>query len=133
MRVFLDTNIVVYLYTSTEEEKRLRAAKILLENEPVSSTQVLNELSNVLSKKYSFTWKEISKVHAEVCNQMRIEIVTPDIISKAYDFAGRYHFSFYDSLIVASALEANCELLYSEDFQHLQMISNSLRILNPFV
>lgn len=133
MTAFVDTNIIVYLYTSTEEEKRLRAAKILLENKPVSSTQVLNELSNVLSKKYSFSWEEIAKVHAEVCNQMRIEIVTPYIISKAYDIASKYHFSFYDSLIITSALESKCEVLYSEDFQHLQIINNSLRILNPFV
>nr|NQU91866.1 PIN domain-containing protein [Bacteroidota bacterium] len=43
------------------------------------------------------------------------------------------HFSIYDSLIIASALEANCETLYSEDLHHNQLIENKLRIVNPFV
>lgn len=44
----------------------------------------------------------------------------------------RYQFSFYDSLIIATALAANCTTLYSEDMQHSQLIDNQLLILNPF-
>ena len=133
MAVFIDTNIIVYLYTSTEEEKRHRAAEILLESEPITSTQTLNEISNVLSKKYSFSWADIAKVHAEVCSQMKIEIVSPQSITSAYGIAEKYRFSFYDSLILTSALEARCGVLYSEDFQHNQVIEGRLTIINPFL
>jgi predicted nucleic acid-binding protein len=44
----------------------------------------------------------------------------------------RYRFSFYDSLIIATALEASCTTLYSEDMQHGQLIENKLLIINPF-
>lgn len=44
-----------------------------------------------------------------------------------------YGFSYYDSLIVASALESECEVLYSEDLSHNQVINGVLRIVNPFI
>ena len=44
----------------------------------------------------------------------------------------RYKFSFYDSVIVASALQARCKVLYSEDLQHGQVIDKQLRVTNPF-
>ena len=51
----------------------------------------------------------------------------------AFDLRERYRFSWWDSLIVASALETECELLYTEDMQHGQVIENRLRIINPFL
>ena len=55
-----------------------------------------------------------------------------ETIKKAYFIANKYKFSFYDSLIVAAALECNCKILYSEDLQHKQVIEKSLTIINPF-
>jgi len=54
-------------------------------------------------------------------------------ILKACEIAARYQFSFYDSMIVAAALESNCEILYTEDMQHNQIINNTLTIINPFL
>ena len=51
---------------------------------------------------------------------------------KAVGIAERYDYRIYDSLIVASALEAKCELLYSEDLQDRQVVDGRLRIRNPF-
>ena len=51
----------------------------------------------------------------------------------ALDIQERYNFAWYDSLIIATALEAGCETLYSEDMQHGQEIEGRLRIINPFV
>ena len=57
---------------------------------------------------------------------------TAALYQSAVSFQSRYGFSFYDSLIVAAALEAGCTRLYSEDLQHGQQIQR-LTILNPFV
>jgi predicted nucleic acid-binding protein len=58
--------------------------------------------------------------------------ITPATILAALTVAERYGFSHYDSLIVATALEAGCSTLYSEDMQHGQLIDNRLTIINPF-
>jgi len=50
----------------------------------------------------------------------------------ACDIAKRYSYSYYDSLIISAALEANCDTLYSEDMQNGQIIEKVLRIVNPF-
>jgi predicted nucleic acid-binding protein len=51
---------------------------------------------------------------------------------RALDIQDRYHFGFYDSLIVSAALQAGCNRLYSEDLQHRQRIEG-LTIENPFL
>jgi predicted nucleic acid-binding protein len=55
------------------------------------------------------------------------------VVKYANDLMLRYDFQLFDSIVVASALEAGCEILYSEDFQHNQLIENRLRIINPFI
>jgi predicted nucleic acid-binding protein len=62
--------------------------------------------------------------------------ITPVQVSTlkhAQKLIDRYDFQIFDAIIVASALEAGCEVLYSEDFQHNLLVENQLRILNPFV
>jgi predicted nucleic acid-binding protein len=131
-RVFLDTNIVVYNHTRTEPVKYEKSAELLLRVEGVISTQVLSEMSNVLCKKFKFGWADIQKVIREVDSLLDILIVTPAIIDEAITIADRYHYGYYDSLILTSAIEASCEVLYSEDFQHNQIIEG-VRIINPFL
>ena len=131
-KAFFDTNIVVYYYTSTEPEKRQSAASILLQSQGIISTQVLNELSNVLSKKYHFSWTEISSVTEDLSGNFEVKVVNEAIITKAIACAKKYNYSYYDSLILASALEAECSILYSEDFQDGQVIEG-LKIINPFL
>jgi predicted nucleic acid-binding protein len=62
-----------------------------------------------------------------------VEIITLITIHAALDIRERYGFSWYDNLIVAVALEAGCDTLYSEDMQNNQEINGRLRIVNPFV
>jgi predicted nucleic acid-binding protein len=69
----------------------------------------------------------------------QVEIISLVTIHTALDIRERYSFSWYDSLIVAAALEAGCDTLdtldtlYSEDMQNSQVINGRLRIVNPFV
>jgi predicted nucleic acid-binding protein len=59
--------------------------------------------------------------------------VTADTIREAVRLAARYQLSHWDSLIVAAALLAECETLYSEDLQHRQVFDDRLTVINPFV
>ncbi|MDR0516418.1 MAG: hypothetical protein LBH25_05165 [Fibromonadaceae bacterium] len=45
----------------------------------------------------------------------------------------KYHYSWWDSLVLASALENGCQTFYSEDMQHKQIIESSIKIINPFL
>jgi predicted nucleic acid-binding protein len=58
--------------------------------------------------------------------------VNTSTIKKAIDIKSKYKFSFWDSLIVASALENKCGILYTEDLQHGQVIETNLKVVNPF-
>lgn len=131
-RAFIDTNILIYLYTSTEDSKRLRAASLLLDHDPYISTQVLNELTSVLIRKYNFSWETIRNVFDEISTAFTIYTVTEDTIRSAYAIGERYKYSYYDSLIVTSSIESGCEILFTEDLHHDQVINNSLIIKNPF-
>jgi predicted nucleic acid-binding protein len=129
---FIDTNILVYCYTDDEPAKQQEALDIANGSSTFISTQVLTELSNTLKKKFKLDWKVIENVISEVNSGFNIYINKPVTVERACQIAGKYRYSFYDSLIIAAALYANCKTLYSEDMQDGQVIDNSLIILNPF-
>jgi predicted nucleic acid-binding protein len=87
----------------------------------------------VASKRFALPVSEIRKLIASLETMCRVEIISLATIHYALDILERYNFSWYDSLIVATALEADCEILYSEDMQNGQVIERRLRIVNPFV
>ena len=131
-RAFLDSNVILYYYTSSEISKAQLAGEARLRSDAIISTQVLSECCNVLSKKLQYSWTQIQKVISEIVELFSIETISTPTIEKALSLAERYRYSYYDSLILASALEARCEVLYSEDFQHNQVIEG-VRIVNPFL
>ena len=131
-KIFLDSNILVYSYSDTELEKQHIARNIIAENNSFISTQVLQELSNILIKKFKKSFKDVGITINESCKNNILLVNSKDTIIKACNIADKYKFSFYDSLIIASALECNCKILYSEDLQHKQVIEKSLSIVNPF-
>ena len=132
-KVFWDTNVLVYCYDKNQSERKVKAQALSLELPDIMiSTQVMNELAFVLSKKQGLDWNKVAGVLQEVSENFTIYTNTVETIIKATGIAKKYLFSFYDSLIVASALEAGCNILYSEDLHDGQVIENSLRIINPF-
>ena len=56
---------------------------------------------------------------------------TLDLYRQAIGLAARWKYSFYDSLIIAAALQSECEILYSEDLQHEQEVEG-VTLMNPF-
>ena len=93
----------------------------------------MQEFSNTLKKKYKVEWKVIHIAINEITSCTMVftnQIIT---ILSAISIAEKYKYSFYDSLIIASAIETNCKTLYSENMQHNQMIDKKLQIVNPFL
>jgi predicted nucleic acid-binding protein len=133
-KVFFDTNLVVYLYSEDEPEKQSQALSLLnATNNRWISTQVLNELSNTLRRKFKLDYADIRRVVAEVCANFQVFTVQIETIERALKVAETYRFSYYDSVIIAAALELSCGVLYSEDMQHGQIIEPQLKTVNPFL
>ena len=133
VKVFADTNILLYAFSKNEEEKQQKALEILDSSWPTISTQVIREFISVGTTKHN---QPLEKVIRQVRNIVDVvDIINEDmeIIDKGVEIHQRYKFRFYDSLIIAAAITANCTILYSEDMQHGQVIEKTLTIVNPFV
>ncbi len=132
-KAFFDTNILVYLYSIDEPEKQHKALQRIEATENCwISTQVLSELSNTLHRKFKLEYSAIAEVLTEMQVSFQVITVQPDTIKQALNLAQIYHYSYYDSLIIAAALEQSCTILYSEDMQNEQIIEHHTLILNPF-
>ena len=130
MKAFLDTNILVYLYYD-DTDKQDKAIEILNTRDCHISTQVLSEFSNVSFKKYKFTAQKIKEEINEICEGCSLALVTRSTVRKALDIKERYRYSYYDCLILASAIESECGVLYSEDMSDGQRVE-TVSIQNPF-
>lgn len=129
--VFFDTNILLYLLS--EERNKADRAEMLLVKRGTISVQVLNEFVAVASRKLGLSYSEIREVLEPVRAACAIEPITLRTHDLGLQIAERYQFSIYDALIVAAALLAGCEILYSEDLQDGQVIEQQLTIENPFI
>jgi len=132
-KIFLDTNLLIYAHTNADVLKQQKVQTIIVHQNTVISTQVFKEAANVFSKKFKFVWPDIQWVLQEMKQNNRVHTNTFSTIQQACQIADRYNYSFYDSLILAAALEAACPLLFSEDLQHGQLIEQALTIKNPFI
>jgi len=131
-RFFTDSNVLLYLLSDVENKKEI--AKQLLRTNPVISTQVITENINVAFKKFkSLTPQQILQHKNFICLLSELVLINEKTIDLALEIKSKYQYQWFDSLIIASALQANCTILYSEDMQHNQLIENRLIIINPFV
>ena len=130
--IFLDTNILIYGYSFAELEKQHFARQLIAENDSFISTQVLQELANTLIKKFRAAPAKVLDAVKESAENNIVHVNSESTIVSACKIAERYSFSFYDSLIIAAAVECGCSILYSEDMNHGQVIDEKLKIINPF-
>ncbi len=129
MTAFLDTNLLVYAQSADPKGEIARQA--ILAGGTVS-VQVINEFTAVLRRKLRLEWHEIADAVADV--RAALDPVRPvgiETWTAAVALARQHRFGFYDSLILASALEAGCDTLLTEDMQAGRRIE-SLTIVNPF-
>jgi predicted nucleic acid-binding protein len=134
---FIDTNVLVYLFDETDERKRDIAEGIVesgLRTRGASiSFQVVQETLNVVTRKLPAPMEveDARRFLEQVLAPLWRISPTPALYRRALDLQERYRYSFYDSLIIAAALDSGCDRLYSEDLQAGQRIE-SLIIENPF-
>ena len=131
-KYFVDTNVLIYCYTVTEIDKKVKAQQAVTPIGRTISTQVLQEVANTRRRKFQKEWSEINAVLDEIIGQFVVHQNSKTTISEAVKIASRYGYSFYDSLIIAAAIESGCSILYSEDMQTNQVIAESLTIRSPF-
>lgn len=133
-KVFFDTNIWVYFYSKAPPEKFQNIRSLLADPERLVevSTQVLGELFHVLTRKKITSSSEANTIILELVNASQIIEIDPPKVLQAIEINSRYRYTYWDSLIIATALSSDCTILYSEDMQHNQLIENKLRIINPF-
>ena len=129
-KTFLDSNILIYLL-GTDEPKKEKAT-ILLDPRFNISTQVVAENVNACLRKFKLT-KEKAFSHGDfLLSKFNVITIEKSFFPIAFHLSTKYQFSFWDSLIVASALQSDCTLIYSEDMQDGLLIEGKLKIVNPF-
>jgi len=133
-KIFIDSNVVIYAYCNNSADKQLKAKALFVERKVTISTQVLQETANTLHRKFKADFHTIRLLLEECArNVSSLHVNTDETVLQACNIADKYQYSFYDSLIIASALESGCQVLYSEDMQHNQLIEGRLKIMNPFL
>lgn len=136
-KVFIDTNVFVYTTLEDEAEgakfqKAIKLIKQLSNHETVVSIQVLNEFYCVLVK-HKVPENEIQDKLNTIIEDSTLALIRLDTIRSSWQIRMKYRFSLWDSLIIASAVENGCSILYTEDLQHNQLIGDRLEIINPFI
>ena len=135
-RVFIDTNVLIYAFATIKgslPDRRIQLAYEVLSQGGVISVQVLNEFVQVGRQKAHLDWDhliEALKVIKELCSPA--VAITIETHEAAVIISQRYGFRIYDSLILAAAAQAGCEVVYSEDLQHGQVVGG-MTIVNPFL
>jgi predicted nucleic acid-binding protein len=131
---FVDTNIWLYAFIEGSEPEKSQAARALLQAcQPIISVQVINEVCVNLIKKAHFTEEQIRQLIETFYETYPVVILDQAILVDASQLRQQYSLSFWDSMILASALEAQLKIVYTEDIQHGLVIEDRLKVINPFI
>ena len=134
-RIFLDTNILVYVYDLRDPQKQVKAHElvrsIIHHQTGVISTQVLQEFASVALTKLHHSVDAV--IHELIIlESLEVVQVNPKLIRHGVELIERYQLHFWDAILLAAAEEAGCDQLYSEDFPD-GTIYNSVLVMNPLV
>jgi len=130
---FLDANVILYSFSLEPREREIAEIRVqdALDGNGTISFQVVQEVLNVLIRRNWADGRERLTLLQDVLVPLWTVMPSQELYELALTTQSRYRYSFYDSLIIAAALEAGCSRLYSEDLQHGQRIEG-LTITNPF-
>lgn len=130
-RIFVDTNILVYA-VADDLPKRAIAQDLLLRKDVIISPQVVSEFVAVTSRKRILEPTKVVEYARKFMHTLPMTVLAASTIALALDVMMKYQFAYWDSLILAAALESHCSLVYSEDLQNGQYIGDQMVIVNPF-
>ncbi|MBU3576254.1 PIN domain-containing protein [Polynucleobacter sp. UK-Mo-2m-Kol15] len=130
-KIFFDTNTLLYLLSS--DTKKADWVSQNLQQSNVISVQVLNEFTSASIRKIKISNSELDEFLDLFTSTFNVRLLDIDTFETGLMVSRRYGYHHYDSMIIAAALQAGCEKLYSEDMQHRQIIDKRLQIMNPFL
>lgn len=125
-RVFIDTNLWMYLYSDAEKGKSIKTLVDKHFENLIISTQVLGEFFYAMTRKGLKNKSEARKIVLNLTNNFLVVEVLQSSVFNAMAINMKYSYSYWDSLILASALESNCSSLYTEDMQNGQIIEECI-------
>lgn len=129
---FIDTNIWLYAFIPSQDaSKSAKAKDIIRQGDIIVSSQIINEICVNLIKKAQFDEPAIQRLIDSFYSRYNVTIVDKTTLLKASELRERLQLSFWDSLIVSSALLARAEILYTEDLADGLLVENRLRVSNP--
>jgi predicted nucleic acid-binding protein len=131
-KVFIDTNILIYLYSEDEEKKQEISQKVMGKYDCVISTQVLNEFSNVCIGKLNQSIEDVELAVDEIIEQCTVFLLEKHYVKQALQIHKKYGYKYFDSLIIVSALNSDCKYLITEDLADGQIIDGRLKIINIY-
>jgi predicted nucleic acid-binding protein len=130
-KIFFDTNTLLYLLSS--DTKKADWVSKNLQQSNVISIQVLNEFTSASIRKIKISNSELDEFLDLFTSTFNVRLLDIDTFETGLMVSRRYGYHHYDSMIIAAALQAGCEKLYSENMQHRQIIDKRLQIVNPFL
>ena len=131
-KIALDSNILIYNHSLDFADKRDIVRKFFNEN-PIVSSQVISEYLNVMKRNFHMQKSELMNLCFVWLEKCIVQPVVLSTLKLSQNLVNYYDFQIFDGIIVASALEAGCEILYSEDLHNGLIVENKLKIINPFV
>lgn len=135
-RCFIDTNILIYPFDNSNSSKQKACStfltQILVNAEPVISTQTLGEFFNVVVRKLNFPKQGAMFEVQKLTETFPVYEIKTENVLHAMQISNATQFSYWDSLILAMAIDTGCSVLYSEDLSNGQEIEG-IKIVNPFI
>jgi predicted nucleic acid-binding protein len=130
-RAFFDTNILIY--TLEANDPRADVAERLLASGGAVNVQVINEFVAITRRKLRLGWPDVAKGLAAIRRLCGPPLpLTDEVQALAIKIAQAHGYGIYDAAIIAAALHAKCEVLYSEDLQDGRQFDEQITIENPF-
>ncbi len=130
-KIAVDTNILLYALDDFYPEKQSISIQIIADR-PFFCSQSLSEFTNVCLRRWKFPKAKVAELIKTYLQQCQYVPVTEIMLMSATRLMDKYDFQLFDAIIIASALESGCTILYSEDMNDGQVIEKSLKIVNPF-
>jgi predicted nucleic acid-binding protein len=127
---FFDSNVLLYLQ-SGDPWKAERAEKALRDGGAIS-VQVLNEIASVSLRKFRLSWPETRRMLETLRDLLTIHPIDVETHELGLSIGQRHQLNIYDAMILAAAIQANCDQVWSEDMQDGLVVNRTLTVFNPF-
>ena len=133
-RTFVDTNVWLYAFTTTQDAQKTQRAKQIIRQTPqiVISTQIINEVCYNLRRKFGADETDVSKLIRSLYRKYLVVEFNRDSMLQASTLRMSYSVSYWDGLVISNAIAIGATQLYSEDMQDGLIINRQLTITNPF-